>query len=398
VRRLLLLTSAVVFFDTLFFAALTPLLPHFAHELGLGKTGAGVLAAAYPAGAFLGAIPSGIVAARLGMKPTVVAGLAIVALCTVLFGIATEAWQLDAARFAQGVASAFSWTGAIGWLVAEAPPGRRGRLIGRAFAAAVVGALFGPVLGGIAAIAGVGLTFGVVAALSLALVVFAATTPSTHAPRPQGPMVLIRALRERRMLGACWFVVLPALLFGVLSVLAPLRLSALGFGAVAIGAVFLCSGAVEAVNNVALGHLSDRRGTLLPLALGLLASAPVAALLPWPDNAWVLAVLVVCGGLAFGTFFTPGMTHVTQLAEARGLEVAYASALVNLAWAPGQTLGAVGGGALAQATSDAVPYLTLSAICTLTLAVLWRSRGSTGWTTRSGQESNDSSSATTVAA
>jgi hypothetical protein len=36
VRKLLILTSAIVFFDTLFFAALTPLLPHYAHVLGLG--------------------------------------------------------------------------------------------------------------------------------------------------------------------------------------------------------------------------------------------------------------------------------------------------------------------------------------------------------------------------
>ena len=48
----------------MFFAALTPLLPHYADELDLGKTAAGVLQAAYPLGAFVGAIPSGIVAAR----------------------------------------------------------------------------------------------------------------------------------------------------------------------------------------------------------------------------------------------------------------------------------------------------------------------------------------------
>ena len=64
-RRLLLLVGSIVFVDTLFFSALTPLLPHYADELDLGKTGAGVLAAAYPLGAFLGAIPSGIVAARV---------------------------------------------------------------------------------------------------------------------------------------------------------------------------------------------------------------------------------------------------------------------------------------------------------------------------------------------
>ena len=397
-RRLLLLTSAVVFFDTLFFAALTPLLPHFAHTLGLGKTGAGVLAAAYPAGAFVGAIPSGIVAARLGLKPTVVAGLAIVAVCTALFGIANEPWQLDGARFLQGVASAFSWTGAIGWLVAEAPADRRGRLIGRAFAAAVVGALFVPVIGGVASIAGIGWTFGVVAAATLGLVGWALATPAERPTAAQGPMLLVRALGDRRILAATWFVALPALLFGTLSVLAPLRLSALGFGAVAIGAVFLCSGLLEAVNNVGLGHLSDRRGPLVPLLLGLVASIPVAALLPWPRHAWLLAVLVVCGGLAFGTFFTPGMTLLANLAEARGLEVGYTSALVNLAWAPGQTLGAAGSGALAHATTDAVPYLVLAGICALTLALVWRSRTSTGWTTRSAQESSSSSSPTTAAA
>jgi len=86
----LLLTSAVVFVDTLFFAALTPLLPHYAETLDLGKTGAGVLAAAYPAGAFVGAIPSGFVAARLGVKPTVIVGMTAVAVCIVLFGVAVQ--------------------------------------------------------------------------------------------------------------------------------------------------------------------------------------------------------------------------------------------------------------------------------------------------------------------
>jgi MFS family permease len=379
VRNLLLLTSAVVFFDTLFFSALTPLLPHFADELSLGKTGAGVLAAAYPAGAFLGAIPSGILAARFGLKLSVLVGMMTVALCTVLFGLSQEAWQLDLARFLQGVASAFTWTGALGWLVAEAPAGNRGALIGRAFAAAVVGALFGPVVGGVASVAGIGWTFGVLAALSFALVLWAAVTPSRAADEPQDPSALVRALRDPSILGAGWFVVLPALLFGTLSVLAPLRLSDLGLGAVAIGAVFLCSAGLEAVNNVFLGHASDRLGPVAPLVAGLVASIVVAALLPWPREALVLAPLVVCAGVAFGTFFTPGMTLLSNLGERRGLHYGYSAALVNLAWAPGQTLGAAGGGALAQLTSDAVPYLMLSGVCFATLVVLRRTRGTPGW-------------------
>ncbi len=382
-RNLLWLTSTVVFFDTLFYSTLTPLLPHFADELSLGKTGAGVLAAAYPAGVLLGAIPSGILAARFGLKLSVLVGMTTVAICTVLFGLSQEAWQLDVARFLQGVASAFTWTGALGWLVAAAPTANRGVLIGRAFAAAVAGALFGPVVGGVASVAGISPTFAALAAVSFALVAWAALTPSAVSDEPQDPSALVRALRDRSILGAGWFVLLPALLFGTLSVLAPLRLSALGFGAVAIGAVFLCSAALEAVNNVFLGHASDRLGPVVPLVAGLVASIVVAALLPGPDRAYVLAVLVVCAGLAFGTFFTPGMTRLSNLAESRGLHYGYAASLINLAWAPGQAVGAAGGGALAQATSDAVPYLVLSGVCVVTLVVLLRARRTPGWTVSS---------------
>jgi MFS family permease len=222
--------------------------------------------------------------------------------------------------------------------------------------------------------------------------VWAALTPGDAGHEPQSPVHLVRALGDRRILVAGWFVVLPALLFGVVGVLAPLRLAQLGFGAVAIGAVFLCSAAFEAVNNVVLGRTSDRHGPLPPIFAGLVASIVVAALLPWPGNRFLLAVLVVAAGISFGTFFTPGMTLLSNLAESRGLRYGYSSALVNLAWAPGQTLGAAGGGALAHATRDAVPYLALAAICALTLLGLWRWHASIGLTTQSAPESSGSSS------
>jgi len=378
VRRLLILTSAVVFVDTLFYAALTPLLPHYVETLHISKTGAGVLAAAYPAGTFLGAVPSGIVAARAGVKPTVIAGMSTVAVCTVAFGLGHQAWQLDTARFLQGFAGAFSWTGALAWLVAGSPVARRGSLIGRAFATSVAGALFGPVLGGIASVLGIGWTFGAIGAASLGLAAAAALMPAERRETRQGPNVLVRAVGDHRVQAAAWFVVLPALLFGALSVLAPLRLSHLGFGSVAIGAVFLCSAAVEGTNTVLVGHAIDRRGPTGPLLYGLAGSALVAALLPWPDERFLLAALVVCGGLAFGTFFTPGMTLLSHLSEERGVDQGYTFALVSLAWAPGQTLGAAGGGALAHATADAVTYLLLAAICALTLARFWASRRKEG--------------------
>jgi MFS family permease len=81
-RRLLLLTSVVVFADTALFAAVTPILPELVDDFGLTKTSAGVLFGAYPAGVGLFAIPSGLIAARIGVRPTVIAGL-------VLMGVAS---------------------------------------------------------------------------------------------------------------------------------------------------------------------------------------------------------------------------------------------------------------------------------------------------------------------
>ena len=80
-RRLFLLVAAVVLVDTMFFAAVAPLLPHYTDELGLSKSAAGVLAAAYPAGTFVGLAAGRLVAAaRFGVKPTLLAGLTLLAL------------------------------------------------------------------------------------------------------------------------------------------------------------------------------------------------------------------------------------------------------------------------------------------------------------------------------
>ena len=78
-RRLLFLVGGVVFVDTMFFAALTPLLPEYADTYDLSKAGAGVLAGAYPIGALVGGIPGGIAAARYGARPVTIAGALVIA-------------------------------------------------------------------------------------------------------------------------------------------------------------------------------------------------------------------------------------------------------------------------------------------------------------------------------
>ena len=371
-RRLLVFVGAIVLVDTMFFTALTPLLPHYVDKLDLGKGGAGVLQAMYPLGALLAAIPGGMAAARFGVKPTVLIGLTLLAATTTAFGLAESQWTLDLARFVQGVSSAFSWTGALAWLVAASPPGRRGQLIGSAFGAAIAGALFGPVLGAVASYTGTGPAFGAVAGLALVLAVAAWRTPAATPDEPQPVRMLFRSLVVRRIQIPMWLCLLPALLFGNLSVLAPLRLSDLGWSAAAVGGTYLVMAGVEASWAPILGRAADHFGRLPPLRAALLGSTIVSVLLPWPHGPWLLAVVIICAGFAYGSFWTPAMSMITDESEAVGLDYGYAFALVNIAWAPGQAGGAAIGGAVASLTSDSVAYLGLALICLLTLLSMLR--------------------------
>src|SRR3954470_6154851 len=177
VRRLLVFASLVVLVDTSFYAAITPLLPDLTEQFGLSKSGAGVLAAAYPAGTFVGGLPGGWMAARVGVRPTVLLGLALMTLASVVFAFAESVVLLDVARFIQGVGGAASWAGAMGWLAGAAPREKRGEMIGSAMGAAIVGALFGPVLRVLADLVGHAAVFCGVGAVGLGLFFWTLSTP-----------------------------------------------------------------------------------------------------------------------------------------------------------------------------------------------------------------------------
>ena len=369
-RRLFPLVAAVVLVDTAFYAAISPLLPHYADELDLSKSAAGVLTASYAAGTLLGSIPGGWLAARIGVKRTLLSGLGLLAATSVAFGFAEDIVLLDLARFVQGVGGAFSWAAGLAWLIGMAPPDRRGELIGSAIAAAIVGVMLGPVLGGAATVASPEAVFSSVALLACGLAAWAAAIPGIE---PTGGPVMrpmATALRRRAVLSGFWLFCLPAVFAGVIEVLGPLRLDDLGASGVAIGAVFLLMAAVEAVISPVAGRLSDRRGRLVPIQTGLAGASVAAVLLPLPGSAVLTAAALVAAIAALGTFWAPAMAMVSDASEAAGLEQGLAFALSNLAWAGGHLLGGAGAGALADATSDALAYGLMGAICALTLAGL----------------------------
>ena len=371
-RRLLAMVSAIVWVDTMFYAAIAPLLPYYAHHFHLHKAQAGVLAASYAAGTLLGSLPAGWLAARVGVRATIMTGLSMMVVASVAFAFGTSISVLDLARFVQGVGGAFSWAAGLAWLIGRAPDERRAELIGAALAAAIGGALLGPVLGTAAAQTSPKLVFSLVAALGVGLL---ASTLTEHAPPASGTRALgsfAPALKEPRLLIGMWLTMLAALLYSTLAVLAPLRLSHLGASNIIVGAAFLGGAALAAVMSPIIGRISDRRGWRGPVLAGVIVSMVWSILLPLPDSVVPLFALVAVADGLFGIPYPPAGAMISQGAERAGLSQVYAFGLFNLAWAGGQVMGGAGSAGIAQATADAVPYSLLAALCALTAVAVAR--------------------------
>jgi MFS family permease len=371
-RRLLRLVCAIVLVDTSFYAAITPLLPYYVDHNHLTKTGAGLLVGAYPAGTLIGSIPSGALAARVGPRPLLVAGLALLAVTSVTFGLAQSIVVLDLARFAQGVGGALSWTGGMGWLSGVAPPDRRGAMMGTAMAAATGGALLGPVLGAIARAVGPAATFGAVGAIAAMLLVLVLLQPGRGPAAATEGGSLRAAIRQPLIARGLWLVACAALCFGVVNVLLPLRMDRFGASAAVIAVTWLLASALEALVNPLAGRHADRHGWAGIARFGLIAGAGVVLVASLPHSVALLAAIGVASGPLIGVLWTPGLVLLGFGSDAAGFDHTYAFALMNLAWATAQTFATAGGGALAHATSDIVPYALVAAIVLVTAATMTR--------------------------
>jgi predicted MFS family arabinose efflux permease len=372
-RRLIALVGAVILVDTMFYAAITPLLPELSDRLSLGKDAAGLLAATYALGNLAGALPAGWFAARVGVRAAVLAGLGLMSVSSVAFAFGDSIVVLDAARFLQGVGGACSWAGGMAWLATAAPPERRGEVIGTALGAAIFGVQLGPVLGALATAVGQEAAFSSIVVLGAGLAAWALATPGPGGAT-QALTTPLAALRERRVRVGMWLTILPAMGFGVLDVLAPLRLDELGASGLAIGATFFVAAGCEAIISPLAGRIADRRGAAYLIRPSLLAAVAALVVLQLPSSAASLAVAVVVAAGALGLLWAPAGSVLSRGADRIGLQQGFAFALFNLAWALGFTVGSGAGGGVAEITGDAVPYLAVAALFGLTAAWTLRAR------------------------
>jgi MFS family permease len=371
-RRLVILASAMIFFDVTFFAAIAPLLPEYVDELGLTEAEAGILSASYAAGTLLAALPAGFVASRAGPRRTVIVGLLLLGCSSVVFGFGEQIILLDSARFIQGIAGALIWAGALTWLITAAPEEKRGSIIGAALGTAVAGALLGPALGAVAGEVGTELVFSSVLLITIGLAIAASRLPDMRVPERQGLREVAATLLSRPVLSAAAFVAVPSVMFGAIEVLVPLRIDDLGGDHLLIAGGFIVGALLEAVLAPVAGRMSDRVGRRLPYMIGLsICTLAMVVIAVVPTLEEVLAGLILTS-LGAGLCFAPALTLISDVADASSLHQGFASGLSNMAWALGQVIGGVGGGVVASFTGNAAPSLAIAGLLALTVLYAFR--------------------------
>ncbi len=365
-RRLLLIASTMILFDVAFYSAIAPLLPDYVDQLGLSKAEAGVLSAAYAAGTLLASLPAGLLASRVGPRRTVLAGLALIGVSSVVFGFGKQVGLLDAARFSQGVAGALIWSGALTWLITSSPPERRGSVIGTALGTAVAGALIGPALGALAAEIGTEIVFSAVLAISAGFAALVWRTPESAPSERQTLAEVVAAVLSRPVLTATAFIAVPSLMFGAIEVLVPLRIDDLGGTHLAIAGSFVAAAGIEAVLAPLVGRYSDRVGRRGPFVAGLVVSAAGMLGIAAAAGVGVVVAALLVVSVGAGTCFAPAMTMLTETTESGPLQEGLAGGLSNMAWATGQVLGGLAGGATAELAGYAPPSIAVAAVLLFT--------------------------------
>lgn len=380
-HRLLLLASALVFVDTVFFSVLAPLLPHYVSSLGLTEAQAGVLSGCYAIGTLVAALPAGVLVARTGPRTAVLFGLSTLGCSTAVFATSPGAWVIDAARFAQGVSGAVIFSGALVWIISATPMRNRGAAIGTATGAGVFGALSGPLLGGLAASIGVGVAFGAMIGVVGLLAVAAMSLPDAGEGNVSSWRDMANVLRRRTVATGGVLLLAPGICFGVLGVVAPLRIDSIGGGAGLIAGAYAASAVIEGSLSPFIGRRSDQVGRRRPYLAGVgICAAAVLCLAVAPSVETVLVAFLV-SGVGAALCVVPGFAFVSDSAMAFSAHQGIAVGLANMAWSGGQAVGALSGGALAWSSGYAAPLLATFVLLLATL--MFASRPTAyGWSSR----------------
>lgn len=350
--------------------ALVPVMPVYAHRLGLSGFEQGLVLGATGLATLAVAIPAGTLSDRFGARRITLAAGLVMAVATFGQALAGSFPALLAARLAFGVGYGVLWTAGLCWLAAA---GGGPRALSGSVASAGVGGVAGPAVSGALTehlglavpLLAAGVGFAVITAGIAALRVPAASAESGSA----GPGRLRAAGRDRAIIAAGAAVVVAGLSTGACALLVPAQLHLAGASSGQIGLVFAAAGILFAVGS-ALVTAAGRRAVTLPVTCGGMLVLTAALSLGVVSTASLTLIVMLCVTTAArSVLWTVSYPLAATAAERRGIGLGAAMGLLNGVWAATAVLGPLGAGLAAEHIGGRGGFALTEAACAAALAV-----------------------------
>ena len=150
-KRSLNILSFVLLVVSLGYGIFSPILPFYIESMGASGTELGLLDASYAMMRLIFGPVWGSISDRVGRKRILMVGILGFGITMVWFGLATQLWMLFAARILAGILSSATAPTTMAYIGDNAPEGELGKGLGRLTAAGGIGAILGPLLGGLVA-------------------------------------------------------------------------------------------------------------------------------------------------------------------------------------------------------------------------------------------------------
>ena len=333
---------STVALDMIGFGIVAPILGRYADRYGASGFQVGLLFASFSLAQMIFSPILGRWSDRVGRKPVIVISLFGTALGSFITGAAGALWVLFAGRLIDG-ASGASVSVAQSAITDLATKEQRARMLGLLGMAFGVGFVFGPAIGGLAALGGPHIPFYVAGMLALINAVAAIIRlQETRVPNKAAPTTRVHVPFRKRRYGALASV-------GFLSMLAFSGFEATFslFGGArfnlteaSTAVVFLGVGVVmSAVQGSLIGPLTSRFGSLQLLRNGLVLVSIgllfLGAAVIWPTMIVALLFMVIGAGISNPslTALVADSAHEDRRGEALGIQQS-ASALARVIGPP----------------------------------------------------------------
>jgi MFS transporter, DHA1 family, multidrug resistance protein len=361
--------TAVAFTVALGFGIVAPVIPAFARQFGVSVAAAASVISVFALMRVFGALPAGRLVDRFGEPGVMAAGIAVVAVSSILAGFSQSFLELLVLRGSGGAGSALFSISAQALLLGSVPGSQRGRASGLFSGGFLLGGISGPALGGLVAAWSLRAPFFIYGLLLVVPAVLAAVVlrraPIRRRPAGQPPVRMLAALGDA-VRSRTWRAAASANLadgfaaLGMRGALVPLFVrEILHRSALWTGIGFLLFAALNGAALIPGGRIADSVGRRPVIVAGCTVSAIGMAMLAVLHGPWAFLAALAVAGFGSGLLDVAPAAMIGDIID-RGGGTLVAS--YQMAGDVGSVTGPVAGGILVDSASYGAAFGLAAAV------------------------------------